>query len=131
MITNVYGLDKFGYKDFRKVFKSTEELWNYFPGINTASELRSALTNLEEKLDPFWFHQGLDLVTFNVLHSSLKLAFQSLINNHPDHKLPTTLEEWEKHARMQILMYGAYFESFYKKGELYVGGGADILSIKW
>jgi len=29
------------------------------------------------------------------------------------------------------LMYGAYFESFHPANELYVGGGADIVSIDW
>lgn len=131
MITNSYDLDKNGYKDFRKEFKSTEELWKYFPSCKTTEEIKTAITNLEEKHDPFWFHQGLDLMTFNVLHESLKLAFKSLILNHPKHKLPTTLKEWGKHAKMQILMYGSYFESFHPVGELYVGGGADILSIEW
>ena len=85
----------------------------------------------ENNLEPFWFHQGFDLLTFNVLHASLKLAFKSLIQDHPKHKLPKTLDEWEKHAKMQILMYGSYFESFHQSDELYVGGGADILSIEW
>jgi len=131
LITNSYGLDKYGYIDFRKEYKSTEELWTYFPNAKTPEELKAALTKLEENLDPFWFHQGFDLVTFNVLHASLKLAFKNLINNHPKHKLPASLQEWEKHAKMQILMYGSYFESFHSPGELYVGGGADILSIEW
>lgn len=130
-ITNVYGLDQNGYIDFRKEFKSTEELWKYFPGINTAAEIKAAITKLEEQYEPFWFHQGLDLLTFNVLHASLKLAFKNLILNHPRHKLPTSIQEWEKHAKMQILMYGSYFESFHPENELYVGGGADILSIEW
>jgi hypothetical protein len=130
-ITNSYGLDKYSYIDFRKEFKCTEELWKYFPGINTAEDLKTALTKMEENLDPFWFHQGLDLLTFNVFHVSLKFAFKNLINNHPKHKLPTSLQEWEKHAKMQILMYGAYFESFHPANELYVGGGADIVSIEW
>ncbi|HKJ80496.1 MAG TPA: hypothetical protein VJ954_00620 [Ignavibacteriaceae bacterium] len=130
-ITNSYGLDKYTYIDIRKEFKCTEELWKYFPQITTAEDLKKELTKLENNLEPFWFHQGLDLLTFNVFHASLKFAFKNLINNHPDHKLPTSLGEWEKHAKMQILMYGAYFEAFHAANELYVGGGADVVSIEW
>ncbi|MFO0357405.1 MAG: hypothetical protein ACK50A_10635 [Sphingobacteriaceae bacterium] len=131
MVTNIHALDpKIGYTDVRKEFKSTEELKNYFPNIDPAN-FKSTIAELENKLEPFWFHQGFDLMTFNILHSSLKLAFKSLIQNHPKHKLPTTLEEWVKHSKMQILMYGSYFESFHPPDKLYVGGGADILSLEW
>lgn len=131
LITNVWGLGAKGYEDFRSEFKSTEELWKNFPDITNPSDLNKAITQLEYQLEPFWFHQGLDLITFNVLHESLKLAFKSLINDHPDHKLPKTLEEWEKHSKLQILMYGSYFESFNTPDKLFVGGGADILSLEW
>lgn len=131
MVTNIHALDpKIGYTDIRKEYKSTEELKNYFPRIDPA-KFKSTVAQLENNLDPFWFHQGFDLMTFNILHSSLKLAFKSLITHHPKHKIPTTLEEWVKHSKMQILMYGSYFEAFHPPDKLYVGGGADILSLEW
>lgn len=44
---------------------------------------------------------------------------------------PNSLEDWERHAKMWILTFGAYYEAFGGPGEKYVGGGADILSIPW
>lgn len=132
LITNVWALTKEeGYTDCRKEFKVSEELWNYFPNTVSPLDLRNKIIALENNLEPFWFHQGFDLMTFNALHASLKLAFRNLVHGHPKHKLPSNLREWEKHARLQILMYGAYFEAFHDTNELYVGGGSDILSIEW
>jgi hypothetical protein len=41
------------------------------------------------------------------------------------------LRDWERHAKMQVLTYGAYFEAFGAPGQRYVGGGADTLSMPW
>jgi len=131
LITNVWGLNEKGYTDYRKEFKSSEELWKYFPNVETSEDLRNYIIHLENTLEPFWFHQGFDLITFNALHASLKLAFKNLVHGHPKHTLPSSLTDWEKHAKLQILMYGAYFEAFHNSNELYVGGGSDILSIEW
>jgi len=129
-IRNVYNLGKFNYLDFRKEFICNEEIWNYFKDIDL-SEIQQVLKVLAKQFNPFWFHQGLDLGTFNVLQTSIKEAFKHLCNNHPNHAVPTTIEEWEKHVRMQVLMYGSYYQAFYQQGGQYVGGGADVLSSKW
>jgi hypothetical protein len=130
-ITNIYGLDDHGnYQDFRREFKCTEEFWKYFPGISKTN-IKSVLEVLEKKFEPFWFHQGVDLLTFNILHDNVKNAFRILIQEHPDQKFPDSLSEWEKFVKMQILMYGSYFESFNESHEQYVGGGVNICSIEW
>lgn len=130
LITNVWDLKNGQYCDFRKDFKSTEELSKKLPEIKE-SDYQKSFSIIENKLEPFWFHQGFDLMTFNVMHAFTKNAFKYLINNHPSHKLPTDLQEWEKHIKMQILMYGSYFESFGSSGQQYVGGGVDIVSLSW
>ena len=107
LITNVWGLNEKGYTDYRRKFKSSEELWRYFPNAKTSVDLKNQIIELENSLEPFWFHQGFDLMTFNALHASLKLAFKNLVHGHPKHTLPSNLIEWEKHAKLQILMYGA------------------------
>ena len=130
LITNVWDLKKGKYCDFRKEFKSTEEFWNYFPNISH-SEIKQTIEKREKHFEPFWFHQGFDLITFNVLHLFIKNAFKVLITEHPEHKFPSNIKEWEKHVKMQILMYGSYFESFGQQNQQYVGGGSDIISIEW
>lgn len=84
-----------------------------------------------QRQEPFWFHQGYDLGTFNALDAFLKGAFRLLIEHHPDHAFPQTLEEWEQHLRMTILTYGAYFEAFKTGLEQPVGGGVDVVSLPW
>jgi hypothetical protein len=84
-----------------------------------------------KQFKPFWFHQGIDLFTFNVLEESIKSSFRLLCEKHPHHDIPTTLEEWSKHVRMQVLMYAAYYEAFKSSDQQYVGGGADVMSLPW
>jgi len=129
-IRNVYRLGRFSYLDYRKNFTHHEEFWTKFPDTDP-SEIKNVLKVMAKQFNPFWFHQGIDLVTFNVLQSSIKAAFKHLCENHPDHNIPTTLEEWEKHVKMQILMYSSYYQSFYPTSGQYVGGGTDILSLEW
>jgi len=80
--------------------------------------------------NPFWFHQGYDLVTFNMIDATLKEAFKYLFASHPNHSLPETLEDWEKHLKMTILTYGSYFQAFNSPNAQLVGG-ADVVSLKW
>ncbi len=123
-----YGL--FGYLDIRKEFDSADAFHEKFVDVHP-SEIRKVLKVKAKQFNPFWFHQGIDLPTFNILGESIKSSFRLLCERHPDHDIPATLEEWEKHIRMQILMYGAYYEAFHSKGKQYVGGGADVISLPW
>lgn len=129
-IRNTHGFGQFGYLDFRKEFSCSEEFWNYFKDVDP-SEIRKVLKVQAKQFMPFWFHQGIDLFTFNVLESAIKSSFKLLCERHPDHDIPKTLEEWSKHVRMQVLMYGAYFDAFHPVGERYVGGGADVIFTPW
>jgi len=45
----------------------------------------------------------------------------NIIQIHPDHDFFLMLTDWEKHLKMQFLMYGAYFESFYPLGHKFEG----------
>lgn len=70
--------------------------------------------------------------TFNLLEGLLKQTFRILAQVHnPVHKIPTNLADWERHARMAVLTYGAYFQAFKHPGEQIVGGGADTVSLPW
>lgn len=129
-IRNVYKLGQFGYLDFRKEFYFDDQFGEHFKDVHP-SEIRKVLKVKAKQLKPFWFHQGIDLFTFNVLQEAIKSSFKLLCEKHPDHDIPTTLKEWTKHVRMQVLMYGAYYKAFHKKGRQYVGGGADIVSLPW
>jgi len=93
-------------------------------------ELRTYLANRASAHDPFWFHDGIELLVFNTLEDGVKKAFKEL---HKVGKLPPpqTLEEWERHARMWVLLFGGYYEAFGEPGKKYVGNGADVLSIPW
>jgi hypothetical protein len=129
-IANTHKLGRFGYLDITKEFICTEVLRSSFQEVYP-SEIRKILKVRAKQFQPFWFHQGIDLFTFNVLESAVKLAFKHLCEQHPDHDIPTTLEDWAKHVNMQILMYGAYYESFHSVGKRFVGGGVDTIYIPW
>ncbi len=129
-IANVYGLGRFGYLDFRKEFECSEQFSRHFGDIHP-SEIRRVLKVLAKQFNPFWFHHGIDLFTFNVLESAIRSSFKLLCEQHPDHDIPNTIDDWAKHVRMQILMYGAYFEAFHPPTEQFVGGGADALWLPW
>lgn len=129
-IRNAYSLDSEGYKDIRKEFQHSEEFWKYFPNVGP-SDIRSKLDDHASDYDPFWFHQGFDLGTFNMLEGFLKAAFRGLCDHHAEHSLPQTLPDWERQVKMSILTYSAYFQAFKGPSEQYVGGGADTGSIEW
>jgi len=129
-IRNPHGLEDGFYVDIRKEFLCSEEFWHYFPNTSP-SQIRDRLNQLALANQPFWFHQGLDLGTFNTLKIFLQRALALLCEVHPAHSLPQTLHEWEQHLKMAILTYGAYFQAFKGPGEQYVGGGADIVSLNW
>jgi hypothetical protein len=129
-IRNPRGIKNGYYVDIRKEFLCTEEFWGYFPNI-PPSEIRERLRVLAVQNKPFWFHQGLDLGTFNTLEMFLRGAFALLCEMHPAHSFPQTLREWERHLKMAILTYGAYYQAFRGPGEQYVGGGADTVRLDW
>jgi len=131
-IRNSYQLENGEYKDIRKEFQKTEEFWQpqYFGGT-PYDQIKTRLNDLAANYNPFWFHQGFDLGTFNTIEAFLKAAFRFLVQHHPVHKFPRTLADWEKHLKMAILTYGAYFEAFREPGEQYVGGGVDTVRLDW
>ncbi len=131
-ITNVPGVDQNGYLPATNEFSASERI-----GFHLLTEARMLPADIPRFLaervaahDPFWFHQGIDLAVFNTLSGGVRAAFRLL---HDAGKLnaPETLEDWERHAKMWVLLYGAYFEAFGLPGQRYVGGGADTLSIPW
>jgi len=130
-VRNAYGMDDRGnYTDIRREFQKSEEFWLYFP--DTAPErIGILLGELACQFNPFWFHHGFDLGTFNTIEGFLKRAFKALCDSSPAHSLPLTLSAWESQVRMSILTYGAYFQAYRGPSEQFVGGGADIVSIPW
>ncbi|MCK4297374.1 MAG: hypothetical protein KAX28_12060, partial [Candidatus Marinimicrobia bacterium] len=132
-IRNYHHFDQIiGYSDPRKEFISSEVWWKekYFEN-STAQSIREDLKQKARSYNLIWIHQGRDLAVFNLFDYSLRKSFELLIKNHPKHNFPETLEEWEKYIKMSILTYEAYFRSFYGPSEQYVGGGVDIVSIRW
>ena len=124
-ITNIYRLGHYRYLDTRKQYTVAEKFWESFPDTDP-SEIRDRLRVLAKQFKPFWFHQGMDLFTFNVLEGAIKASFKMLCEQHPNHDIPRTLDEWSRHTKMQVLMYGAYYEAFHPPGAQFVGGGADV-----
>ena len=130
VVRNVYGVGQFGYLDLRKKFSCVDVFTEKFKDIHP-SEIRKVLKVRAKQFQPFWFHQGIDLFTFNILQEAIKSSFKLLCEKHPTHDIPRTLEEWSKHVRMQVLMYGAYYDAFFDEGQKSVGGGVDIISLPW
>jgi hypothetical protein len=135
-IRNTRGMDELGRPlEIVGEFDVSEELEQPqypFHG-KTGSEMRDVARARAEAWNPFWFHQGRDLGTFNTLDAVLRFGMRALVETHPGrpHRFPDTLSEWSKHLKMAILGYGAYFAAFYEPFKQYVGGGADVVSAGW
>jgi|HubBroStandDraft_1064217.scaffolds.fasta_scaffold360291_1 hypothetical protein len=86
----------------------------------TPSNTREHLRSRALQFAPFWFHQGIDLNVFNILSEAARQAFAHLQQNGSPQQ-PESLDEWERYARMWVLIYGAYFEALGAPGEKYVG----------
>lgn len=121
-----------GMDDWRKEFLKEEAFWSIFEHTIPAKDIRDYLKIRAINSEPFWFHQGFDLGTFNLLEAFLKAALRELqLNKLVDEHGPQTSLDWERRVRMSILMYGAYFQAYKEPHEQYVGGGADTVSIPW
>jgi hypothetical protein len=131
-ITNIHGLTTTGYQHPSETFVASERLLGFHlkDAKIAPATIRDYLGDRALQFAPFWFHQGIDLIVFNTLSEAARQAF-ALLQQHGSLQRPGTLDEWERYARMWVLIYGAYFEAFSAPGEKYVGGGADVLSIPW
>lgn len=117
----------------RKEFLKEDCLWlERHPWYKPPRMLRDYLSDCAATFNPFWFHQGFDLGTFNLLEAFLKAGLKELYRTGPlENRSPQNLSDWERQVRMSILMYGAYFQAYQKPYEQYVGGGVDTVSIPW
>jgi hypothetical protein len=131
-IRNMRAMDAFGYKDIAAEFNVSDEIDIHLPG-KTGNEIRAQVDQMAHDWQPFWFHQGIDLGTFNTLDKVLRDGMRAIVETHPaqPHRFPDSLQEWSKHLRMAILAYGAYFSAFYEPFQQYVGGGADVVWAAW
>jgi len=133
-IRNTYKLAEDGtYEDIRKEFQNSEELWSdsYFGSKIPPEKIRTYLEKVASEYKPFWFHQGIDLLTFNTIESFQKIAFKFLCESSAVHPFPKTLLDWEKQVKMSILTYSAYFQAYKGPSEQFVGGGVDTVSLPW
>jgi hypothetical protein len=122
-------------KDIRKEFLAIECVWKH-PAVTekniTPKNIQTLLADRAKDHNPVWFHQGIDLDTFNLLEKFLKSALRELnLSRQVDQQCPQTLEDWKRQVRMAILMYGAYHQAYKEPHEQDVGGGADVISIPW
>jgi hypothetical protein len=136
-IRNSHGMDEAGrYINVTNDFDVSEELSTpgRFIGM-TGNEIRTQVRGMADRGEPFWFHQGYDLGTFNILDTATRAGMRTIIGHHRHawrvHHQPDTVEEWARHLRMSVLVYGAYFDAFYAPYEQYVGGGADVVWAAW
>jgi hypothetical protein len=104
----------------------------YF-GTATGNQIHAQVTAAVARGGLFSFRQGFDLASFNPIDEALRAAMFAITRTHPNqpHPIPATLDEWEKHVRLAVLGYGAYFSAFYLPFQQYVGGGADVISVPW
>ncbi len=136
-VRNPHGLDEAGsYINVTNDFDASEELLT--PGRFAAmsgNEIRDGVRAMADRGEPFWFHQGYDLGTFNILDAATRSGMRIIIDAHKKawraHRPPASLDEWARHLKMSVLVYGAYFEAFYAPYEQYVGGGADVVWAAW
>jgi hypothetical protein len=128
-IHNTAGLNDYGPIPGTKFVWSDEIRQPAYFGNMTGNQIRAhpAVQTL------FSFRQGHDLAAFNTIDAALRDAMKAIVQQHPLqlHPQPTDLAEWEKHLRMAVLGYSAYFGAFFASYEQYVGGGADVVSVPW
>lgn len=130
-ITNIPGLDRNGYRPAEAEFYASERLLGvHLAGHVSPATVKDFLRRQADAFQPFWFHQGLEFASFNVMVDAMREAFRFL-QSQGRLRPPSTLRDWESHCRMWVLTYGAYFDAFSEPGRRYVGGGADVLSIPW
>jgi hypothetical protein len=131
-VTNIHGMNEQTgeYDAPTDEFRTAEQICGVHLKDIPRNEVKSRLAACAARHDPFWFHQGINLTTFNTLERGIKQAFKAL-HGHGKLQPPQTLKDWERHAQMWVLIYGAYFEAFGRPGERFVGDGADVLSIPW
>jgi len=133
-IHDTQGLDKTGSPIPGTTFTRSEEIAqpHYF-GSATGKQIHAEVTARVANGGLFSFRQGYDLAAFNPIDEALRAAMFAITRAHPNqpHPIPSTLDEWEKHVKLAVLGYGAYFSAFYLPFEQYVGGGADVLSVPW
>jgi hypothetical protein len=133
-IHDTQGLDTDGSYIPGTTFTRSEEIAqpHYF-GTATGKQIHAEVTARVGNGGLFSFRQGYDLASFNPIDEALRGAMFAITRMHPSqpHPVPSTLEEWEKHVKLAVLGYGAYFGAFYLPFEQYVGGGADVLSVRW
>ncbi len=134
-IRNVRGLDELGQPaNLASEFDVSEEIDQpiYFGG-RTGDEIRALVDARARAWQPFWFHQGYDLGTFNMLDGVLRAGMRAIVESHPGkpHEFPDSLREWSQHLKMAVLAYGAYFAAFHEPFQQYVGGGADVVWAQW
>lgn len=131
-IANVKNIGLYDYLEFSREFYAEDGFSEEMRKREiTDSEIRDYLCVKAKQLDPFWFHQGYDYFAFNVLESSIKIAFKNLCLSHPDFTWPRTIIDWENQVRFSVLMYGAYFQAYRAEDQQYVGGGCEVVSIPW
>lgn len=115
-------------------FIASEEIAQpvYF-GTDTGTQIHAKVAAAVANGGLFSFRQGFDLASFNIIDEAIRAGLYGLTRRHPNqvHPVPATLDEWEKHVRMAVLTYGAYFGAFYEAFQQYVGGGADVMSVPW
>jgi hypothetical protein len=117
-----------GVYDVLDHFVHREELRQpaYFGG-QTSAEIREYV-----RRRVFSYRQGFDLDAFNLIDDGLREAMRQIVHQPGAAvPIPATLADWEKHTRLSILGYGAYFGAFYEPFEQYVGGGADVVYAPW
>jgi hypothetical protein len=115
-------------------FTRSEEISQpvYF-GTDNGNQIHAKVTAAVAAGGLFSFRQGFHLASFNPIDEALRAAMFAITRTHPNqpHPIPTTLHEWEKHVKLAVLGYGAYFSAFYLPFQQYVGGGADVVSVPW
>jgi hypothetical protein len=122
------------YQDVKAEFDVSEEIDSRgkFPGW-TGNQIRTRVDQMAHAWNPFWFRQGIDLITFHMLDATIRQGMHAIVEEHPDrlHPFPDSLEEWSKHLKMTILTYGSYFGAFHLPSQRFVGGGLDVVSVEW
>jgi hypothetical protein len=126
---NTAGLTETGAYVLGDEFVVREEIGQpeYFGGLTSAAIQERVANNV------FSYRQGYDLGAFNTIDDGLREAMRVIVHLHPGHPqpIPDSLHEIEKHVRLSILGYGAYFGAFFEPFQQYVGGGADVVSVPW
>jgi hypothetical protein len=120
-----------GYPDADRNFRKSEDIERDFKSQLSPNNYPAKVkTWLQDQNDYQWYNNGANLPAFNtfknVIWNSLKALVQAGFAPRS-----TGLDQRTAFCKMAVEVFGSFFSNYYPPEERAVGGGVDVVSIRW